>query len=57
MSHKKTAIVTEAKLSIGARLVEGFLKDSYRVVAAFLNVTRSLPATHCLTLVDGDIRN
>ncbi len=45
MSHKKTA-----KLAIGARLVEGFLKDGYSLVAAFLSVTRSLTATECLTL-------
>ena len=57
MSHKKTAIVTGTEQAIGASLVQGFLKDSYRVVAAFVNVTRSLPAAHCLTLVDGDIRN
>ena len=36
--------------AIGARLVEGFLKDGYSLVAAFLSVTRSLTATECLTL-------
>ena len=55
MSDKKTAIVTGASGGIGAGLVEGFLNESYRVVATSLHVTQSLTASPSLVLVDGDI--
>src|ERR1700686_4233308 len=55
MSDKKTAIVTGASGGIGAGLVEGFLKQSYNVVATSLNASQSLTASPSLVLVDGDI--
>jgi NAD(P)-dependent dehydrogenase (short-subunit alcohol dehydrogenase family) len=55
MSDRKTAIITGAAGAIGAGLVEGFLKEGYRVVATSLNTSRSLTASPSLVLVDGDI--
>jgi NAD(P)-dependent dehydrogenase (short-subunit alcohol dehydrogenase family) len=55
MPDSKTAIVTGARQGIGAGLVEGFLKNGYRVVATSRNVTHSLAASANLVLVDGDI--
>jgi NAD(P)-dependent dehydrogenase (short-subunit alcohol dehydrogenase family) len=55
MSDQKTAIVTGASRGIGAGLVEGFLKEGYKVVATSLHASRSLTASPSLTLVDGDI--
>jgi NAD(P)-dependent dehydrogenase (short-subunit alcohol dehydrogenase family) len=55
MSHKKTAIVTGAERGIGAGLVQGFLKDSYNVVATSLNATRSLTASPRLKAIDAAI--
>jgi hypothetical protein len=46
----------QSRAGIRAGQVEGFLKDSYNVVAASLKLTRSLTTTP-LTLVDGGIRN
>ena len=55
MSHKKTPIVTGAERGIGAGLVQGFLKDSYNVVATSLNATRSLTASPRLKAIDAAI--
>jgi NAD(P)-dependent dehydrogenase (short-subunit alcohol dehydrogenase family) len=55
MSDKKTAIITGAAGGIGAGLVEGFLREGYRVVATSLNARRSLTASPSLVPVDGDI--
>lgn len=55
MSDKKTAIITGAGGGIGSGLVEGFLKQGYKVVATSLNTSRSLTASPTLVLVDGDI--
>jgi NAD(P)-dependent dehydrogenase (short-subunit alcohol dehydrogenase family) len=55
MSAKKTAIITGASGGIGLGLVEGFLKESYNVVATSLNTRRSLAASPSLVPVDGDI--
>jgi NAD(P)-dependent dehydrogenase (short-subunit alcohol dehydrogenase family) len=57
MLHKKTAIVTGTEQAIGASLVQGFLKDSYNVVATSLNATGSLTASFRVALVHGDFRN
>jgi NAD(P)-dependent dehydrogenase (short-subunit alcohol dehydrogenase family) len=55
MYERKTAIVTGAAGGIGAGLVEGFLKEGYRVVATSLNTSPSLTESPSLFLVDGDI--
>jgi len=55
MSAPGTAIITGASGGIGAGLVEGFLQESYNVVATSLNATKSLTASPRLVLVDGDI--
>jgi len=55
MSGKRTAIITGASGGIGAGLVEGFLGESYRVVATSRQATRKLTASGGLVLVDGDI--
>ncbi|HEY2545652.1 MAG TPA: SDR family oxidoreductase [Candidatus Acidoferrum sp.] len=52
---RKTAIVTGAQQGIGAGLVEGFLKEGYKVVGTSLNASKSLTASPSLVLVDGDI--
>jgi NAD(P)-dependent dehydrogenase (short-subunit alcohol dehydrogenase family) len=55
MSDKKTAIVTGAQQGIGAGLVEGFLREGYKVVATSRSVSQSFAASPSLVLVDGDI--
>jgi NAD(P)-dependent dehydrogenase (short-subunit alcohol dehydrogenase family) len=55
MPARKTAIVTGAQQGIGAGIVEGFLKDGYRVVATSLEASKSLTPTPDLVLIDGDI--
>jgi NAD(P)-dependent dehydrogenase (short-subunit alcohol dehydrogenase family) len=55
MSGKKTAIITGASGGIGAGLVEGFLRESYNVVATSRDANRKLTASGSLVLVDGDI--
>ena len=55
MSEKKTAIVTGASGGIGAGLVDGFLKQGYRVVATSRRFSPSLTASPSLFLVEGDI--
>ena len=55
MAEKKTAIVTGASRGIGAGLVEGFLHESYNVVATSRHISHSLTASPRLVLVDGDI--
>lgn len=57
MASTKTAIITGAQQGIGAGLVEGFLKDGYRVVATSLLASESLRSTANLMVVDGDIRD
>jgi NAD(P)-dependent dehydrogenase (short-subunit alcohol dehydrogenase family) len=55
MSEKKTAIVTGASGGIGAGVVDGFLKQSFNVVATSLRFSPSLTASPSLFLVEGDI--
>ncbi|MGB8582776.1 MAG: SDR family oxidoreductase [Candidatus Sulfotelmatobacter sp.] len=55
MSGKKTAIITGASGGIGSGLVEGFLRESYNVVATSRHASRELTASGSLVLVDGDI--
>jgi NAD(P)-dependent dehydrogenase (short-subunit alcohol dehydrogenase family) len=55
MSGKKTAIITGASGGIGSGLVEGFLRESYNVVATSRHASRELTASGTLVLVDGDI--
>ena len=55
MPEKKTAIVTGASGGIGAGLVEGFLKQGYKVLATSRHVSQSLTPSDSLVLVDGDI--
>ena len=55
MTEKKTAIVTGASGGIGGGLVEGFLKQSYNVVATSLNTSQMLRATPSLVFVAGDL--
>ena len=55
MSAKQTAIITGASGSIGAGLVEGFLREGYNVVATSRDADRELTASSTLVLVDGDI--
>jgi NAD(P)-dependent dehydrogenase (short-subunit alcohol dehydrogenase family) len=50
-----TAIITGASQGIGAGLVEGFLGESYDVVATALDATRKLSPSSHLLLVDGDL--
>src|SRR5215831_10816624 len=54
---RKTAIVTGASQGIGARLVEGFLKRGYNIVANSRHITKGNPfaAPQNLARVDGDI--
>jgi NAD(P)-dependent dehydrogenase (short-subunit alcohol dehydrogenase family) len=54
-NERRTAIVTGAQQGIGAGLVEGFLKEGYKVVGTSLNASKSLTASPSLVLVDGDI--
>jgi NAD(P)-dependent dehydrogenase (short-subunit alcohol dehydrogenase family) len=56
MSGKKTAIITGASGGIGAALVDGFLKESYNVVATSREPNRKL-SSDSLVLLDGDIGN
>ena len=55
MPDKKTAIVTGASGGIGAGLVEGFLRESYNVVATSYTLNRKLTASDSLVLLEGDI--
>jgi NAD(P)-dependent dehydrogenase (short-subunit alcohol dehydrogenase family) len=55
MSGKRTAIITGASGGIGSGLVEGFLRESYNVVATSRHASRELIASGSLVLVDGDI--
>ena len=55
MSGKKTAIITGASGGIGGRLMEGFLREGYNVVATSRNARRALTTSGSLVLVDGDI--
>ena len=55
MPGKKTAIVTGASGGIGAGLVEGFLRESYNVVATSYTLNRKLTASDSLVLLEGDI--
>jgi len=55
MSSKQTAIVTGASGGIGSGLVEGFLRESYNVVATSRHASRELTSSRTLVLVDGDI--
>ena len=55
MSGKKTAIITGASGGIGSGLVEGFLRESYNVVATSRHASRELTGSGTLVLVDGDI--
>lgn len=55
MPANKTAIVTGASGRIGAGLVEGFLRESYNVVATSRHVSQSLTPSASLVLIDGDI--
>jgi NAD(P)-dependent dehydrogenase (short-subunit alcohol dehydrogenase family) len=55
MSDKKTAIVTGALGSIGAGLVDRFLREGYNVVATSRDANRGLTASGSLILLDGDI--
>jgi NAD(P)-dependent dehydrogenase (short-subunit alcohol dehydrogenase family) len=55
MSGTKTAIITGASGGIGSGLVEGFLRESYNVVATSRHASRELTASGTLVLVDGDI--
>ncbi len=57
MSGKKTAIITGASGGIGAGLVEGFLRESYNVVASFRDASRKLTTSSTLVLIEGDIGN
>jgi NAD(P)-dependent dehydrogenase (short-subunit alcohol dehydrogenase family) len=57
MSGKKTAIITGASGGIGAALVDGFLKESYNVVATSREPNRKLTSSDSLVLLDGDIGN
>jgi NAD(P)-dependent dehydrogenase (short-subunit alcohol dehydrogenase family) len=55
MAGKKTAIVTGASGSIGAGLVQGFLREGYNVVATSGHVNRELTTSSSLVILDGDI--
>jgi NAD(P)-dependent dehydrogenase (short-subunit alcohol dehydrogenase family) len=55
MSGKKTAIITGASGGIGAGLVEGFLRESYNVVATSRGANRKLTSSGSLVLLEGDI--
>ena len=55
MVGKQTALITGAAGGIGAGLVEGFLKEGYKVVATSRAATRKLTASGNLVLIDGDI--
>ena len=56
MSGKRTAIITGASGGIGGGLVDGFLKESYNVVATSREPNRKL-SSDSLVLLDGDIGN
>jgi NAD(P)-dependent dehydrogenase (short-subunit alcohol dehydrogenase family) len=55
MSDKKTAIITGAAGGIGAALVEGFLRESYNVVATSRDANRKFTPLGNLVLLEGDI--
>src|ERR1700679_1200511 len=55
MAGKQTALITGAAGGIGAGLVEGFLREGYKVVATSRAATRKLTASGNLVLLDGDI--
>jgi NAD(P)-dependent dehydrogenase (short-subunit alcohol dehydrogenase family) len=55
MSGKKTAIITGASGSIGAGLVEEFLKEDYNVVATSRAANGTLTASGSLVLRNADI--
>ncbi len=55
MPSKKTAIITGASGSIGAGLVDGFLGESYNVVATSRDANRKFTASDNLVLLEGDI--
>src|ERR1700689_4529951 len=55
MVGKQTALITGAAGGIGAGLVEGFLREGYKVVATSRAATRKLTASGNLVLIDGDI--
>jgi NAD(P)-dependent dehydrogenase (short-subunit alcohol dehydrogenase family) len=55
MSGKKTAIITGASGGIGAALVEGFLRESYNVVATSRDANRKFTPLGNLVLLEGDI--
>jgi NAD(P)-dependent dehydrogenase (short-subunit alcohol dehydrogenase family) len=55
MSGKKTAIITGATGGIGAGLVDGFLKEGYKVVATSREANRKLTTSDGLVLLEGDI--
>jgi NAD(P)-dependent dehydrogenase (short-subunit alcohol dehydrogenase family) len=55
MSGKKTAIITGASGGIGSGLVEGFLREGYKVVATSRDVNRKPAIPGSLVLLDGDI--
>ena len=55
MPGKHTAIITGASRGIGAGLVQGFLKEGYKVVAVSRHATRELAISDNLILLDGDV--
>ncbi len=55
MSGNKTAIITGASGGIGAGLVEGFLREGYKVVATSREVNRKMTTSGSLVLLEGDI--
>jgi len=55
MPENKTAIITGASGGIGAGLVQGFLSETYNVVATSRHTGQSLTPSASLVLVDGDI--
>src|ERR1700679_306933 len=55
MAGKQTALITGAAGGIGAGLVEGFLREGYKVVATSRAATRKLTASGNLVPLDGDI--
>jgi NAD(P)-dependent dehydrogenase (short-subunit alcohol dehydrogenase family) len=55
MSGKKTVIITGASGSIGAGLVEGFLREGYNVVATSRDANRKFTTSGSLVLLEGDI--
>jgi len=54
-NSQKTAIITGASQGIGAGLVQAYLERGYCVVANSRNITKTMPESATLALVDGHV--